>query len=96
MAEACEYFPILRECRFGFVTQTHQRLFASLLMSAVQDIFNFGGCHGPGIGIPGIFPECAITATIAAEVCYREKDLSRISDGMAFEPIAKRSRGIEE
>jgi hypothetical protein len=96
MAETGQCFPILRKCGFGSITQTHQRLFASLLMSTVEDIFDFCGGHGPGIGIPRIFSECAIAATIAAEIRYRKKNLSRIRDGAAFEPIAKRSRGIEE
>src|SRR6516225_10235462 len=65
-------------------------------MAATEDIVNFAGRHGPGIGITWVFSERAIAATIAAKICYGQKDFARVGNSAAFEPIAKRSCSIEE
>ena len=89
MAQFRQSFAVLRKSCLRFVTETHQRLFATLLGPAKKNIINFRRRHGPRIGIRWIFPERAVAAPVSTEIRYRKKNFSGICDASPFELVTQ-------
>src|SRR5262249_55023857 len=94
--ERRERRPVAAEGQLRLVAEAEERLLAAERAPARGPRLDVGRQHGPGVGIVGVFAECAVGAAVAAEVGDRQEDLRRIRDRAAPVCVAPPAGHVEQ
>ena len=93
---AFQKFSRLRENPLGLVPQTNQRFLAPGAAPLFREREHFVRGHEMRAGLPGIFPEGAVAAIVAAERRQRNENFLREADGVPFSLLAHRAGRFEQ
>src|SRR5262245_8214372 len=89
MTKSGKCLSIARESVLWLFAETHQCFLATLNASADQHVIDFRRRHRPCVGVVRVLSESAITAPVAAEIRYREKNLAGVGDHRSFAFVAQ-------